>query len=134
MDRKVEELLTKAERQAAHAAQDYLLAHGGDSTVNSSVSPCGDGRWVPLLEIFGRTPRANAARQAIRRLHRRGELRRFEIAYYGDCLKAVPMERVAEVGLCAPKTRRSAVSNLVSVERVGMRSILARVTTSSSDG
>lgn len=99
--------LTAAEQKAAHFVQDFLLEHGEDSQKSSSTSPKGDGRWAQLTEIFPRRPgrgmpglagsaaaRTNAMRQAVRRLHEFGVLRVFEIAFYGDCVKAVPFEQV----------------------------------------
>jgi hypothetical protein len=59
---------------------------------------------VPLLEVFPRYPggkhkggaQSSAQRQAIRRIHDRGELAALEVAYYGGCVKAVRYELVAE--------------------------------------
>jgi hypothetical protein len=89
--------LTAAEDRVANAIQDYLLAHGGDSTTEPSTSPTGDGRWVPLTEIFPRNAQGNADRQTALRLHTQGLLRSREIACFGGCVKAVPAERVPEV-------------------------------------
>lgn len=90
--------LTGAERRALFHAQDWLKSSGGDSCAEPNCSPTGDGRWVPLAEIFPRgTNRANAARKIIRRLHEKGILVAYEIAFHGDCVKAVPAERVREV-------------------------------------
>lgn len=83
------------ERRAACDAQDFLFRHGGDSTKEQSSSPRGDGRWVNLYEIFPRDARGNQSRQAIRRLHARGLLMAFEIAYYGGCVFAIAAEEVA---------------------------------------
>lgn len=93
-------MLTLAERRAANRARDWLRSWGGDSSAEPNCSPAGDGRWVRLDEIFPRrpsAPAANAMRQAVRRLHARGALVAYEIAYFGDCVKAVPAERVALV-------------------------------------
>lgn len=87
--------ISDSERRAASEVQDYLFAHGGDSTTDRSASPAGDGRWVKLTEIFPRNAAGNAARQAVRRLHRRGRLGAYEVAYHDDCVKAVAAEHVA---------------------------------------
>lgn len=97
--------LTNAERLAVNRLQDWLRENGGDSNTEPNCSPVGDGRWVPLLEVFPRYPdgwfkggsRSNAQRQAIRRLHQKGVLLAYEIAFYGECVKAVRAEKVAEV-------------------------------------
>lgn len=90
--------LTDAEWAAAVAVQDFLRLYGGDSVTEPNCSPAGDGRWVPLLEIFPRSGgnRSNASRQAVRRLHAKGVLAGFEVAFHGDCVKAVCGYRVAE--------------------------------------
>lgn len=118
--------LTDAERLAVNHVQDWLRSFGGDSCTEPNCSPVGNGRWVPLTDIFPRRPgrgmpglagsaaaRTNAMRQAIRRLHEKGVLLAYEIAYYGDCVKAVRAEQVAEVekaiAAMSPQERELAV-------------------------
>lgn len=87
--------LTRAERRVACTIQDYLKAHGGDSWAGSpNVSPKGDGRWVPLLDIFPRSAQGTADRRTALRLHAAGVLKAFEVALKGGRVKAVPLERV----------------------------------------
>jgi len=95
--------LSAAELVALDEVLRSLKDYGGDSYADiPNVSPRGDGRWVPLLEIFPRYEpgsyrggsRSNARRQAVRRLSKLGVLWACEVAYYGDCVKAVPLECV----------------------------------------
>jgi hypothetical protein len=90
--------LTEAEDRTVNALQDWLRLNGGDTSSEPSTSPRGDGRWVPLTEIFRQgSNRTNALRQTVRRLHSKGILRAYEIAFFGGCVKGVPRDRVAEI-------------------------------------
>lgn len=74
----------QAQQETAAALANYLAL-------------CGAGRWVPLLEVFGRGNAATARRRTARGLHGSGALRAAGIAYYGDCVQCVPAERVEAV-------------------------------------
>ena len=87
-------------------AVDFIVARirrfGGDSAPENS-SPTGDGRWIRLDEIIPRSgggeisaKESTAMRRSIRKLHARGLLRSFELAYYGDCIKAVRADMVTQ--------------------------------------
>ena len=97
--------LSSAELSVLDAVQDYMRKYGGDRFASPNTSPAGDGRWVQVLEIFPRYPdggskggsRSNAHRQTVRRLHVLGVLKACEIAYYGDCVKLAPIERIDTV-------------------------------------
>ena len=96
MSRSVENIaghnLTLAETQTLNILQDYLRRNSGDSQWSSSTSPRGDGREVPISEIFGhRNNQDNAKRQTVVRLHKLGVLRACEIEFRNGMLKGVPL-------------------------------------------
>ena len=68
--------LSWPEFHALNAVQDYMRKNAGDSQWSNSTQPAGDGREVPLREIFpDRNITANARRAAVRRLAVRNVLR-----------------------------------------------------------
>ena len=88
--------LTWAEFDVLNAVQDYLRKHAGDSAWSNSTSPRGDGREVPVSEIFGaRNNQDNARRRTLQRLHELGILRVAEIQYLNGMLKGVPYETLS---------------------------------------
>jgi hypothetical protein len=92
--------MTEAERKTVHELQDYLFKHGGDSTKVSTISPTGDGAWVSVYDVWGRHGNiASAKRRSLGRVHRRGELKAYEIALVDGMAKAVPVEQVDTVEL-----------------------------------
>ena len=86
--------LTKSEVRVLDAIRDYLAKHSGDTGMQPGYSPMGNGRWVPLLEIFPRGNAGTADRHTAQRLAVLGILHVCEVAYFGDNVKAVPSERV----------------------------------------
>src|SRR6266850_2540095 len=83
--------LTWAEFDVLSAVQDYLRQYAGDSHWSPSTSPKGDGREVPVREIFGaRDNRDNARRRSLTRLNHLGILRVCEIDYRNGMLRGVP--------------------------------------------
>jgi len=74
----------------------YLGKNAGDSGVSNTTSPNGDGRWVPITEIFpGRTNQDNGNRRITNRLAAWGVLAACEICCMGGCLKLMPVEKMA---------------------------------------
>ena len=83
--------LTWAEFYTLNAVQDYLRKNSGDSSWSSHCSPRGDGRQVPIKEIFSaRNSRDNARRQTVRRLHLLGVLKACEIELKDGLLRGLP--------------------------------------------
>lgn len=86
--------LTYAELTVLNQVQDYLRKNGGDSNwsglaTRSWVRPKGDGRSVPLLEIFpGAEHRGK--RHAARHLEALGVLQACDIELLGEMLKGKP--------------------------------------------
>jgi hypothetical protein len=84
--------LSWAEFEVLNAVQDYLRKNSGDSHWSASTSPKGDGRQVPVSEIFGaRSNQDNARRRTLSRLAEIGILRVCEIQYEGGMLKGIPV-------------------------------------------
>jgi hypothetical protein len=82
--------LTWAELTVLNQLQDYMRANSGDSSWGASTSPKGDGRSVPLREIFaGHNISANAKRHAARRLASLGVLEACQIELLDDMVKGV---------------------------------------------
>jgi hypothetical protein len=89
--------LTWAELAVLNQVTDYMRANAGDSQWTSHTSPKGDGRSVPLREIFGgHNISMNAKRYAARRLADLGVLRACEIECVDGALKGVPLHFVKE--------------------------------------
>lgn len=85
-------VLSTAEARTLDAVLDYMRAHSGDSAWSANCSPKGDGRTVPVLEIFpNRNNRDNAARRTITRMADFGVLRACEIVYEAGSLKGFPL-------------------------------------------
>jgi hypothetical protein len=83
--------LTWAQLTVLNQIQDYMCANAGDSRWGHNVSPKGDGRAVPLREIFpDRNISSNAKRHCARRLSELGILRACCIEMGEDMLKGVP--------------------------------------------
>jgi len=83
--------LTWAEFEVLNALTDYLRMNAGDSGWSPSTSPRGDGREVPIGEIFGaRNNRDKGRRQTVYRLHALGILRVCDIEFRDGMLKGVP--------------------------------------------
>ena len=67
----------------------HLRQHGGDFQLNHSTSPKGDGRWVPVLEIFpARDNHHNGLRRIVASLARKGVLAACEVTYRDGAVKA----------------------------------------------
>ncbi len=88
--------LTWAELVVLNQLQDYMRANAGDSGWTDSTSPKGDGRKVPLREIFSNIVTGNAKRYAARRLASLGVLKACEIELVDDMVKGVPLHFAAE--------------------------------------
>lgn len=74
--------LSVSEVATLNELQDYLRKYSGDSSWSSGTSPRGDGRLVPLNEIFpGRNNAHSARRRTVRRLAVLGILRACDIQY-----------------------------------------------------
>ena len=87
--------LTPQQRAVLDALLDYLRAWGGDSHMGPNTSPKGDGRWVPLTEIFpARNNQDNGKRRIASRLAALGVLKACEIDFQGNCVKGVPMKEL----------------------------------------
>jgi hypothetical protein len=86
--------LTDQQRTALDCVLDHLRQHGGDSLASApNVSPAGDGRWVPILEIFpARNNRHNGLRRIVTRLAKIGVLKACEVSFKDGCVKAEPVE------------------------------------------
>jgi hypothetical protein len=89
--------LTWSELTVLNQLQDYMLANSADSEWTSSTSPKGDGRSVPLREIFsGHNTGINAKRYVARRLAALGVLRACQIELLDDMVKGVRLAMVRE--------------------------------------
>lgn len=90
--------LTLAEMRVLGTVTNYLIQHGEDSFLTSSTSPRGDGREIPVYEIFPeRNNVDNANRRTMRRLYKLGVLRACEIQYTDRLtVKAVPLETLVK--------------------------------------
>lgn len=83
--------LTRQQVTVLNVVQDYMRQHAGDSHMGTSTSPKGDGRWVPVLEIFpARNNHHNGLRRVVRKLAAIGVLKACEISYKDGCLHADP--------------------------------------------
>lgn len=88
-------VLTWAELYTVNTIQVYMRANSGDSQWSPNSSPKGDGRAVPLREIFaGHDISSNAKRYAARRLASLGVLKACEIELLDDMVKGVPVSLV----------------------------------------
>lgn len=89
--------LTWAELTVLNQLQDYMRANSGDSAWTSSTSPKGDGRTVPLGEIFpGHNIGGNTKRHVARRLAALGVLKACQIELIDDMVKGKPLLMVKE--------------------------------------
>ena len=80
--------LTNAEVRVLDKIEDYMRKFAGDSFWGPSTSPKGDGRWVPLREIFPeRNITGNANRKTARRLIELGVLKACEIQHLDGQLR-----------------------------------------------
>jgi hypothetical protein len=96
--------LTAAEIRTLDEMREYLHRHGGDSVTDPNSSPMGDGRWVPLLEIFPRrSNQGTASRRTAHRLYEAGVLSACEIGWRNFEVKLTPW-------LSAPSSSRPAVA------------------------
>lgn len=83
--------LSWAELTVLNQLQDYMRGHSGDSTWTPHTSPKGDGRSIPLREIFSdRNISGNSKRHAARRLADLGVLKACQIEMTDGVLKGVP--------------------------------------------
>jgi hypothetical protein len=83
--------LSNAERRILDAVIDYMRDHAGDSGWGPHTSPTGDGRFVPISEIFPeRSATGSANRRTARRLSRLGVLSACEIIYRDDAFQGRP--------------------------------------------
>lgn len=72
--------LTNAERRVLNEVTDYMRRNAGDSRYSETTSPKGDGRDVPVDEIYGgHSNLLTADRRTLRRLSESGVLRACEI-------------------------------------------------------
>lgn len=86
--------LTLAELETLDILRNYLRKNAGDSHWSGNSSPKGDGREVPIREIFGvHNNQDNAKRRTVQRLHDLGILAVCEIRYQNGMLKGIP-ERI----------------------------------------
>lgn len=84
--------LTNQQRTALDLVLDYLKQHSGDTGMGANESPKGDGRWVPLIEIFpARNNHHGGLRRIVRRLADLGVLKACEVSYREYCVKAEPL-------------------------------------------
>jgi hypothetical protein len=84
--------LTRTETLLINAIQDYMRQHSGDSFWTANTSPKGDGRLVPVTEIFGERNNAdNARRRRVARLAELGILGACEIEYFDGQLRGKPL-------------------------------------------
>lgn len=61
--------LTDQQRTVLDVVLDYLRENAGDSSLGPHTGPRGDGRWVPVLEIFpARNNHHNGLRRVVGRL------------------------------------------------------------------
>ena len=81
--------LTRTEVNVLDAVRSHMAKHSGDSWLTALTSPRGDGRAVPVLEIFpNRDNHDNARRRTVRRLAELGVLQACEIQYADGMLHA----------------------------------------------
>ncbi len=86
--------LTRQQLTVLHCVLDYLRAHSGDTHMGPHTRPRGDGRWVPVLEIFPeRNNRHNGMRRVVARLVQLGVLAACEVTAKDGCLMAEPQFR-----------------------------------------
>ena len=89
--------LTEAERRTLDATIGYMRQYSGDSWVGPSTSPKGDGRDVPVTEIFSvRSNQGSASRRTLKRLADLGVLKACEMALDRGCLRYVPFAEVRD--------------------------------------
>lgn len=85
--------LTSQQLTVLHLVLDHMRQHGGDSHMGPNTSPYGDGRWVPVLEIFpDRNNRHNGMRRIVSHLAKLGVLRACEVTFKDGCLHAEKAE------------------------------------------
>lgn len=83
--------LTHQQRTVLDLVIDYLRKNAGDSHMGNSTSPKGDGRFVPVEEIFpARDNHHKGLRRVVRKIASIGVLRACEIRLTEHGLKAVP--------------------------------------------
>lgn len=83
--------LTDQQRTVLDCVIDHVRRLGGDSAFDTTTSPKGDGRWVPLLDIFpARNAHHNGLRRVVNGLHRKGILAACELKLFCGCIKAIP--------------------------------------------
>lgn len=83
--------LTNQQRTVLDLVLDYVRLHGGDSHMGPSTSPRGDGRWIPVIEIFpARNNHHNGLRRVVKRLAKLGVLAACEIDFQGGAVKGDP--------------------------------------------
>jgi hypothetical protein len=91
--------LTNQQRTVLDVVLDYLRQHSGDSQMGPNTSPKGDGRWVPVTEIFpARNNHHNALRRVTRRLAVMGVLAACEVSWKdgtvrGERVGMIPIPR-----------------------------------------
>jgi hypothetical protein len=82
--------LTDREVRTLNCLQDYLRKYAGDTWASPSTSPKGDGRTVPLSEIFGTGPGRRSCVEICQWLQDLGVLRACEISLLNGGAKLVP--------------------------------------------
>ena len=86
--------LTDAQDRVLNAVLDYVRLYGGDTADLKTQSPVGDGRWLPLTDIFpARNNVDNGLRRAATRLARLGVLAACEVSFRDGLLKAEPRRK-----------------------------------------
>lgn len=83
--------LTDRQRTVLDIVLDHLRHHSGDSSMGPHTGPKGDGRWVPVIEIFpARNNHHNGLRRIVARLARQGVLRACEVDYLNGAVMGRP--------------------------------------------
>jgi hypothetical protein len=102
-------VLTDAELSVLNAVTHYMVRNAGDSRWNNCCSPLGNGREIPVSEIFPACDsQDNANRRTIRRLADLGVLAACEIQCRDSMLKGVPniFENSQPLGDATPNAGR----------------------------
>jgi hypothetical protein len=82
--------LTNRETEVLDTIRDYMRNNSGDSSTDANSSPAGDGRYVPLVEIFPRTNLGTSSRRIAYRLDALGVLRACEISLVRGSVRLEP--------------------------------------------
>jgi len=82
--------MTNRETEVLDAIVNYLRKNSGDSSTGENTSPSGDGRFIPLTEIFQRTNIGTSSRRIAYRLDALGVLRACEISLIRGTVRLEP--------------------------------------------